>query len=290
MENKLFQNLEQGKILLKPYIYKKAGIYKLVNLKNGKFYVGSSNNLYRRLIDYLNPLGLKKVLNKGRSHIINALLKHGYDNFGIVILEIIEFKEDLSKQEKIKQIFETEMFYINLLKPDYNILTTIGNPSELRFPLETLKKMKENNNRNQKTYVYDLEGNLVKIFMSFKETSRELAISNRIIAARLKNNNQEPIHLFKKDKTQSYIFSLNHIENIELKSLIEQVKTGPISLNQKTKGHNKQHKVYYSNEKVSGSFNSLAEAGRVLEASPSTILNYAKSGLFFKGFKLSLVN
>lgn len=87
MANKLYQNLELARLELKPYIVKKAGIYQLVNLKNGKNYVGSSVNLYRRLNEYLNPIGLSKI--RGESHITKGLLKNGYANFGIKILEFV---------------------------------------------------------------------------------------------------------------------------------------------------------------------------------------------------------
>ena len=101
-KNKLIKNLSNAKLILKPFIQNKAGIYKLVNLKNNKFYIGSSKNLYRRLNEYLNPIGLSKILTRGRSHIASALLKDGSSNFGIGILEFIELSGNLTEQEREK--------------------------------------------------------------------------------------------------------------------------------------------------------------------------------------------
>lgn len=144
MTNKLYKNLELARIELKTHIYKKAGIYQLVNLEDAnKTYVGSSNNLQRRLNDYLNPLGLSKTLERGRSHIINALLKHGYVRFGIIILEFIDLDSSLPSQVKQRKIWEREEFYIRKLNPVYNILSTAGNDSGLYFPEETKKKLEK---------------------------------------------------------------------------------------------------------------------------------------------------
>ena len=129
MINKLYEDLEKARIELKPHIKNKSGIYNLVNLKNGKNYVGSSNNLYRRLNDYLNPKGIAKVLTKGESYIIKALLKYGYTNFGIKILEIIKIDSNFSLEEKMKLRIKREQHFIDLIKPEYNIITNMGEDS-----------------------------------------------------------------------------------------------------------------------------------------------------------------
>lgn len=98
-----------------------TGVYQLVNLINGKTYVGSSINLNRRLSEYLNPLYIKRNLIKGNSAIMNALLKYGYINFGIRILEIMEFNSNLSKAELKNNILAKEQYFIDLIKPEYNI-------------------------------------------------------------------------------------------------------------------------------------------------------------------------
>jgi group I intron endonuclease len=111
MKNKLYTNLGLAK--LKHQINKKAGIYQLVNLKNNKTYIGSSNNLYIRLKFYINPLGLNKILKKQKSYISKAILKYGNINFGIKILEFIEFNSNLTKLEQRKAILDREQHYLS---------------------------------------------------------------------------------------------------------------------------------------------------------------------------------
>jgi group I intron endonuclease len=60
---------------------------------------------------------MKNKLSKGsRSAIYSALLKHGYSNFGVDILEYCEPNKLITR----------EQHYIDLLKPKYNICKTAG--------------------------------------------------------------------------------------------------------------------------------------------------------------------
>lgn len=83
--------------------------------KNGKIYVGSSVNLGRRLRLYYNFSYLTRASNRGMVK-YSALLKYGYSNFELEILEYCD-SEDLIKKEQ---------YYIDLLKPNYNLLTIAG--------------------------------------------------------------------------------------------------------------------------------------------------------------------
>ena len=87
-------------------------IYRWNDLNTGKSYIGSSKNLARRLSTYFSKKAMLNQLNKGRSSIYSALLKHGYDSFSLDILEYCE----------INILIEREQYYLDLLKPEYNIL------------------------------------------------------------------------------------------------------------------------------------------------------------------------
>lgn len=89
----------------------KAGIYRWTHIESGKSYVGSSLNLSRRLRNYFSISYLEKS-NGGNSIIYNALLKYGYSAF---MLEILEYCDP-------KDITNREQYYIDLLRPEYNIL------------------------------------------------------------------------------------------------------------------------------------------------------------------------
>jgi len=86
------------------------------NLINKKNSVGRSVNLKRRFLQYYNV----KRMSKETSMPINiALLKYGYSNFK---LEILEFCD-------IDILEEREKYYMDLFKPEYNILLIPGSPS-----------------------------------------------------------------------------------------------------------------------------------------------------------------
>ncbi len=98
----------------KSIIYKeninKSGVYRWVNKINGKSYVGSSISLSNTFSIYYSLSSLKSKV-KGSTIIHRALLKYGYSNFSIDILEYCE----------LSVLIKREHYYIDLLKPEYNI-------------------------------------------------------------------------------------------------------------------------------------------------------------------------
>jgi group I intron endonuclease len=107
----------------------KAGIYFWINKKNGKTYIGSAINLANRFYAYYN---LKYIL-KSNMTIGRALLKYGHSNFSLHILEYCE----------VHNVLEREQYYLDLLKPKYNILRLAGSSLGYRHTEETLAKFKE---------------------------------------------------------------------------------------------------------------------------------------------------
>jgi group I intron endonuclease len=83
-------------------------------LVNGKSYVGSSKCLAGRFSNYYSLAYIKK--REHSSIIYSAILKHGHKNFSLDILEYCE----------PSQLIEREQFYLDLLKPEYNILKVAG--------------------------------------------------------------------------------------------------------------------------------------------------------------------
>lgn len=63
----------------------KIGIYKWTNKLNNECYVGSSINLWRRFLNYFNLSYISSV--KNNLIISRALIKYGYSNFSLEILE-----------------------------------------------------------------------------------------------------------------------------------------------------------------------------------------------------------
>lgn len=91
----------------------KTGIYMITNTKTKDFYIGQSKNIYNRFLNYYNPAYLKRAPN---SIIGKAILKYGYSNFTLTILEYCD-KANLTAREQ---------YYLDNLKPVYNILKIAG--------------------------------------------------------------------------------------------------------------------------------------------------------------------
>ena len=119
----------------------KSGVYLITNLVNGKKYVGSSVILKRRYNEYLNPEYIARNLKKGNSKILNSLIKYGYLNFEFKILEIIEFLDSQTKSDRRKLLLEREQYYLDEIKPEYNINLKAGSNLGRTYSEEVRKKM-----------------------------------------------------------------------------------------------------------------------------------------------------
>lgn len=107
----------------------KSGIYRWTNLNTGFIYIGSSVNLAKRLNYYYNY----SCLTKQNMVIYKAILKYGYSNFKLDILEYC------APEECVKR----EQYYLDLLKPEYNLLKTAGSSLGYKHTEETIAKFKE---------------------------------------------------------------------------------------------------------------------------------------------------
>lgn len=103
-----------------------SGIYKILNIKNDKFYIGSSKNLIKRKNNHFTFLKSNIHHNK---HLQNSWNKYGSENFVFEILETCEEKELLIR----------EQHYIDNLNPQYNISPTAGNTCGYKHTEETKK-------------------------------------------------------------------------------------------------------------------------------------------------------
>jgi hypothetical protein len=108
----------------------KSGIYLWRNKINGKIYVGSSVNLSKRFKNYFNESYTTRL--KDFMIIYKALLSYGFENFSLEILEHCD----------PSFLLEREQYYLDLLKPDYNILKIAGSSLGYKHTKEVLLKMK----------------------------------------------------------------------------------------------------------------------------------------------------
>ncbi|RUS27341.1 hypothetical protein BC938DRAFT_483387 [Jimgerdemannia flammicorona] len=115
--------------------------------------------------------------------ILQALLKYGYANFSLEILEYCEVANVLSR----------EQYWMDTLNPEYNILSTAGSSLGCKRSEETKAKiyaklsgslhpMYGTISPNAKaTYIYTLDGVLVNSFSSQAAAAEELGINVRTV-------------------------------------------------------------------------------------------------------------
>lgn len=157
----------------------KSGVYRWVNKINNESYVGSSINLTNRLRKYYNINYLKYKIAIDNSRIYRALLKYGYSSF---TLEILEYCNNESL--KIR-----EQYYLDLLKPEYNICKTAGSMLGFKHSLKTIEKFKgRDTGTGHFTIVINKETNSIEKYKSVRTAAKSIGISHTNLLYHIKNN------------------------------------------------------------------------------------------------------
>lgn len=91
----------------------RSGVYRWVNTITGETYIGSAISLSKRFSVYFSIKSINEVLSRSKSKILSAILKYGYSAFRLEIFEVCD----------PNQTIDREQYYLDLLKPEYNILS-----------------------------------------------------------------------------------------------------------------------------------------------------------------------
>lgn len=150
----------------------KSGIYQIKNCTTGKFYVGSSKNIYYRIRRHLSDLRKGKHANP---ILTNAFNKYGEDDFEAIILEEVSIVDLLKREE----------YWINFLKPNYNVLgLKIQRPvvtSSMRRKISRSVKAAHKagllNSNRKAVDAFDLLGNKIGNYVSMRVASKVLGVS-----------------------------------------------------------------------------------------------------------------
>lgn len=192
---KKYENADIQKLQILEENKGKIGVYLLRNLNNKKFYIGSSSDLRRRFKEYYN---VNHLLRNKNLAICAALIKYGYSQFS---LEIIEYCD-------LSVLFKREQYYLDLLKPEYNILKIAGSFVGFKHSQETKNKLSiifkgTNNAKNQPTaipvQVIDLETGKITQYTSARKAAEALNMSNSTVIRKLAD---------KKPYKKRYIFKV----------------------------------------------------------------------------------
>jgi len=147
-------------------------------------------SLSRRFGIYYSSNTLKNKINHGSSAIYSALLKYGYSNFSLDILEYCEPSLLISR----------EQYYIDNINPEYNILRKAGNrlgskhsevaKAKMKFKasISSLRKINHLLATGHITTVVNKKNNTVKLYDSIRAAARDLRTSHNSILNYINTN------------------------------------------------------------------------------------------------------
>jgi GIY-YIG catalytic domain len=191
---------------IKKMTEKRPGVYLWYNKTKNHYYVGSGISLYKRLSKYYQ----ESYLNYPSHYdlpIVRAIAKYGLDNFILVILDY-----------PIKsRIHESEQYFIDTLRPYYNIRQVAGFRSGapiIRQPIseehrmklslrrganhhnyglkrssEVISLMRDNHPRTKKLYQYlEDKVTLVAQYNSIREMQKKTGITKEYVSRCIKAN------------------------------------------------------------------------------------------------------
>jgi group I intron endonuclease len=161
-------------------------------------------------------------------YISRALLKYGYANFSLEILEYCNNKSEVVLREQ---------YYIDLLKPEYNILPTAGSllgfkhseetiaklsslgkakiwtPEHKAKRLEHLKRLNSSHKGRARPEgagvpsigieVFDIENNETTVYPSIRDAARSIGCCDTTVGRALKIKMEKGVRLIKKRYTVS---------------------------------------------------------------------------------------
>jgi len=228
----------------------KSGIYMLTNLLTGDMYIGQYTDLSKRFRKYFT---ISYIISKKELIITRALIKYGYANFSVSILEYCD-RCDLTVREQ---------HYLDKFNPQYYILKIAG--SSLGF-----KQSEETKLKISKALKGIYIGDKSALFGRFhtEETKKIMSLSK----AGENNPLYGKIHSEYSKKLMSQR-ALNRKHTREIKDKMSKTHGNPVTIYEKcsSKGF-----------EVIGSFVSARRAAKFLGISGSTVIKYMQSKAIFK--------
>jgi len=218
---KTYSNAEADKVTILKENKNQSGIYMWTNNINNKKYIGSSGNLRARFLKYFNQ---NHLLENSSMNICKALIKHGYSNFSLTIIEYCE----------VSELLEREKYSWKLFKPEYNIAQDPTAPMSGRTHSDDTKRIMSGENHpnygknlseetrtkisdalqgkpkvegsgkpSQVIEVTDITNNTTISYDSISEAAKALNIKQSTITNYILRNQHKPykgIYTFKKDQ------------------------------------------------------------------------------------------
>lgn len=229
----------------------KIGIYMFTNKLTGDIYVGQSIDLRKRFLNYFN---LSYLSRRNELRISRAIIKYGYLNFSLTILEYCN-KCDLDVREQ---------HYFDTLNPQYNIQKVAGGSSKgLILSEETKNKISQ---ALKGVYIGD------KAYWY----GRSMSAATKEIMSSTRKGELNPLYGKSHSEASKELMrqkALGRKYSEETKLLMSSKRGNPVNIYEKCTSEGFE---------LIGSFVSARKAGKFLGISGSTILSYMKSKKVFK--------
>jgi group I intron endonuclease len=215
---KVYDNLLNNKSEIINSNKNKIGIYLWFNNLTEDFYIGSSINLGRRFSSYFNESYLYHPKNQNMI-ICKSLLKYSYEEFSLIIIE--NCNED--------KLIEREQYWIDNLKPTYNVLNTayssIGykHTEESKILMSELAKLRTHTEET-KSKIKDALSGSNNPFFGKKHTEESILkiIQSKSTMIFLYNEYKELIYIFNSVAELSRLIHSNHT------TINKHIKTGDL--------------------------------------------------------------
>jgi group I intron endonuclease len=161
------------------------GIYKITNIVNGKFYIGSALVLVKRKADHFSKLSLNKHSNY---HLQKAFNLYGKDKFIFEVLERVDDKFKLieAEQKWLDKLMPFESTGYNICREAKSVIGRKHKPETIekirqankgkKIPLEQVEKMRKTKLEQKLTmpqYLKDKLSEINKIRMTGRVVSKE---------------------------------------------------------------------------------------------------------------------
>jgi group I intron endonuclease len=179
---------------------------------------------------------LETQIKTNGSIIYRALLKNGYSNFSLEILEYCSPENTILR----------EQYYMNLLKPDYNILKTAGSLRGFKHSEETIKKfrvqspkqqeqlkrlnsrpeslkrlLEMSKTRSKRVELLDTLNNITAAYSSITEAARAIGCDPGTIRHVIKNLQEKGISTLIKARYKLVTKGLEQVESVESNYLLK---------------------------------------------------------------------
>lgn len=237
---RIYLNADREKFNILNDNKEKAGIYRWVNLLTGKTYIGSSRNLSARLKQYFNINYLESETTKNNSNIYRSLIKNGYSNFKIEILEHCT----------LENLIDREQYYLDKLEPEYNILKKAGSLSGFKHSEATKELMSLNRlnhsvseetreriakalAKGNSTIVKNIKTNEIISFLSLRKAAEYLGIHHSYLAKLVSSNKfylGKDFLVYKLPTTEEEIYNSEEYKKVSTDSPLKSKNAKPLLL------------------------------------------------------------